>query len=76
MPRDQALDANLLAGVEIPRLVQKTGESGPRLLVEKEVVALRDDQRHALRYCDCAGDRLLDVAAELRRVDKCLGRVA
>src|ERR687894_3233864 len=69
---DQPLDPQRLVGGHVPGLVK----NGPNLLPGQQVVALGDDERHFRGDRDGAGDRLLDLAAELRGVDRLLGWVA
>ncbi len=74
--RDQELHARGLVLHDVPGLVEQVAHVAPRALVDQQVVALGDHQRHVARDGDRRVDRLLDLAPELRRVHHVLGRVA
>ncbi len=57
-----------------PRLVQERAHAPPLAVVDEQVVALGDHERHVAGDRDGAGDRLLDLAPELGRVDDVLER--
>ena len=62
---DQPAQAQLLVHLDVPGLVEQRAD----LVPQQQVVALGDDERDLRRDRDRAGDRLLDLAAELGRVD-------
>ena len=54
--------------VDVPALGQQGSHPHPCSVVQQQVVALDDDQRRRGIDADRAGDRLLDLASEQRRV--------
>src|SRR6218665_3452677 len=65
MPGKQTLPAHRRIDLHIPQLVQQRGHRAPVALVQRQIVALGNDQPGLREYRKGAGNRLLDGAAKL-----------
>ena len=70
--RDELRHALRLVLLDVPDRVEQRPDRLPATIVEQQVVALRDHERDR-RDGDRAGDRLLDLTPERRRVHERLG---
>ena len=65
----QALHAQRVVDLHVPDLVEQRRDLGPWTFLQQQVVALGDDELRLRQHGNGAGDRLLDFAPELGRVD-------
>lgn len=70
---DKALAAHGMIDIDVPDLVEQFADAGPVAVIKQQVIAFGDDELRIGEDRDRVGDRLLDLAPELGRIDDLVG---
>ena len=73
MSAGQTVYADVVRQVQVPHFIELLPGKRPAGDVEQQVVPLGDDQGYVMADGNAAADRLVEVAAEGRRVDDRVG---